>query len=371
MKQIVFLTSEDLLDVDLPIVKEINSSYKNTHHVIWVIVLKGYGWYKKDDLIAHCKQNNIDHLIFEQTRKLKNPLTILFHLAILKTLRKLDPQIIYDSYLGVPYMHFFSRLFIKKEKLVVAIHDVEQHYKMKNKFIRTFYYSFLMRNYLNFHIFSRHQLRIFTEQYPGKNSFYSPLFLKDFGSVGLNKRIANKKITYFLFFGIIRPNKGLDLLIKAANLLGEKYNNFHIIIAGKCENWAEYNDLIEKKENFTCIIRNIVQSEIPDLFANAHFMLLPYRDVTQSGVLLTAYNYNIPAIATKLEGFMEYVNDTQTGFLFENGNVTDLARQMEKALVLNPDEYEILVENLKSYISKEISIEGISKKYIDFFNQLK
>lgn len=370
MKKIVFLSSEDLLDVDLPVVKELNESYKEAYHLIWVIILKGYGWYKKEDLISRCEQHNIAYQIFEQKEKLKNPLNILFHLNILSTLKKMGAYIIYDSYLGVPYMHFFRGFFLKKKTWVIAIHDVEQHYKMKNKFIRTFYYSFLMRTYTNFHIFSRHQLRIFNEHYPGKNPFFSPLFLKDFGPLPVTEKSADKNITYFLFFGIIRANKGLDMLIQAADILEKKYDNFHIIIAGKCDNWAEYSMLIKNKTRFTNIIRNIEQSEVPALFAKAHFMMLPYRDVTQSGVLLTGYNYHIPAIASELEGFSDYIDHGKTGYLFEAGNVTSLASQMESALKLSQLEYDKIVDDLKTYISEDISIGGISKKYVDFFNTL-
>nr|WP_183558392.1 glycosyltransferase family 4 protein [Mucilaginibacter sp. SP1R1]MBB6148301.1 glycosyltransferase involved in cell wall biosynthesis [Mucilaginibacter sp. SP1R1] len=371
MKKIVFLTSEDLLDVDLPVVKELNLTYKKEYLIIWIIILKGYGWYKKEELTSFCTQNHIEYLIFEQHRKLKNPLNIFFHLHILKTVKKLRPQLIYDSYLGVPYMHFFTGFFLKRKLFVMAIHDVEQHYKMKNKAVRTFYYSFLMRTYLNFHIFSPHQLKIFNLHYPGKKTFCSPLFLKDFGPISPANRLRHKKMTHFLFFGIIRPNKGLDLLIEAVNILGEKYTDFQVVIAGKCDNWSAYEELIKQPDRFTCIIRNIEQAEIPELFAQAHYLVLPYRDVTQSGVLLTAYNYHIPVIATALEGFTEYIKHAENGFLFENGNVNDLVTQMENAINLKDDEYQISVEKLKCHIAKEISIEGISKKYVDFFDDLK
>jgi glycosyltransferase involved in cell wall biosynthesis len=369
MKQLVFLTSEDLLDVDLPVVKEINSRYHSLYHITWVIILKGYGWYKKNDIEIFCLENEIDYVLFEQKRKLKNPLNILFHLNILHLIKTLKPHIVYDSYLGVPYMHFFSGLFLDKRKMVIAIHDVEQHYKMKNKFIRAQYYSFLMRKYLNFHIFSQHQLKIFDRLYIGKNAFVSPLYLKNFGSPPAKNRLEKKK-TQFLFFGIIRPNKGLDLLFSAARIIGKKRSDFHITIAGKCDNWAPYQQMIENDTHFTCIIRNIDQGEIPSLFFDTHFTVLPYRDVTQSGVLLTAYNYKVPAIASDLEGFAEYIQDGQTGYLFESGNIKALANQLEKAMDLDGNDYQKMITKLDTYISTDISIEGISAKYINFFDQL-
>lgn len=370
MRKLVFLSGEDLLDVDMPIVKEINSSYHKQFNITWIIVLRGYGWFKNDEVISFCIDNNIKYIIKEQIGKLKNPLNILFHIKLLKTIKEIDPDIIYDSYLGVPFMHFLRGVFLKKKPFVIAIHDVVQHYKRDNKFVRTFYDVFLINIYSNFHIFSRFQLKIFNDKYKGKNSFYSPLFLKNFGKVNTIQKVKNENTTNFLFFGIIRPNKGLDLLINAANSLGEKNNNFNIVIAGKCDDWEQYYALIKRPELFTFKIRNIEKSEVPNLFANTHFVILPYRDVTQSGVLLTAYNYGIPVIASRFDWFQEYIDNNTNGFLFENENVEDLINVMEIAINLNSVEYQRVVENLNEFISKEINIETIAKKYVDFFTKL-
>ncbi|MDB5004490.1 MAG: glycosyl transferase group 1 [Mucilaginibacter sp.] len=370
MKKLIFLTGEDMLDVDLPIVKEINATNNKDFHLIWVVVLRGYGWFKKDEMQAFCQQNNIQCVILEQIGKLKNPKTILFTFKLLKILKKLNADIIYDSYLGVPYMHFLRPLYLKKELFVVAIHDVVQHHKMKDKMVRTFYYTFLMKTYLNFHIFSENQLRIFKGKFKGKRSFCTPLYLKNFGAVVQSKLPKNKDTTVFLFFGIIRANKGLDILIEAANSLGEEHKNFHVVIAGKSDNWDEYDGMIRYPEQFTLHIGNVEKEKVPELFANAHFLVLPYRDVTQSGVLLTAYNYNVPVIATKLEWFEEYVEDTVNGYLFENDNVKDLALKMAAAIELNQSNYNQMVGSLKSFIAQKINIKDIAEEYVKFFKSI-
>ncbi|MDB5110847.1 MAG: hypothetical protein JWR67_1961 [Mucilaginibacter sp.] len=370
MKRVVFLTGEDMLDVDMPIVKELNSSNANQFRIIWIVVLRGYGWFKKEEIISFCEQNKIEHIVFEQIGKLKNPFTIIFYIKILKLLKKLNANIIYDSFLGVPYMHFFRPLFLKKELFVISIHDVVQHYKMNNKLVRSVYNTFLMKTYKNFHIFSDNQLKVFKEKFKNKNSFCSPLYLKNFGSMAETSKLTNKDVTYFLFFGIIRPNKGLDLLIEAANVLGKKYNNFHIVVAGKCDDWESYQNLITRPEHFTIKLGNVEKEDVPALLANAHFLALPYRDVTQSGVLLTAYNYNIPVIASKLEWFEEYVDDKVNGYLFESENVGDLIKKMEMSINLNLTQYEQLVNNLKHFVSEKINIKEIASEYVKFFESI-
>jgi glycosyltransferase involved in cell wall biosynthesis len=267
-------------------------------------------------------------------------------------------------------MHFLRPLYLKKDLFVIAIHDVVQHHKMKDKMVRTFYYTFLMKTYLNFHIFSENQLRIFKEKFKEKNSFYTPLYLKNFGAGVDSKLPQNKDSTVFLFFGIIRPNKGLDILIEAVNYLSEEYKNFHVVVAGKCDNWDEYQGMIRYPEQFTLHIGNVEKEKVPEFFTNAHFLVLPYRDVTQSGVLLTAYNYNVPVIATKLEWFEEYVEHTVNGYLFENNNARDLAKQMAAAIKQDQSNYNQMVGNLKNFIAQEINIKDIAQEYIKFFKSI-
>ncbi|MFD2147078.1 glycosyltransferase family 4 protein [Mucilaginibacter antarcticus] len=331
MRNVIFLTGEDMLDVDMPIVKEMNASNSNQFNITWMVVLRGYGWFKEDEINTFCKQNNVNLILLEQLGKLKNPLSIFFHIKVLKILKKLNPDVIYDSFAGTPFLHFLRPLFLSKEKFVIAIHDVVQHYKMKNYMARTFYNNFLMKTYDNFHIFSENQLKIFNEKFKNKKTFCTPLYLKDFGELKENNRITDKKITYFLFFGIIRPNKGLDFLIEAANTLGKRYDNFHVVVAGKCDEWEVYDKQIERPEQFTLKIGNVETDEVPDLLSGTHFLVLPYRDVTQSGVLLTSYNYNIPIIASELEWFTEYIEDGSTGYLFESENAAELAKKWRSA----------------------------------------
>ena len=43
--------------------------------------------------------------------------------------------------------------------------------------------------------------------------------------------------------------------------------------------------------------------------------MLPYQDVAQSGPHMIAYNYNLPVIASDIEGFAERVEDGENSFL--------------------------------------------------------
>lgn len=228
------------------------------------------------------------------------------------------------------------------------------------------YQAFIFDHFHNFQLFSANQLRLFKQKYPDKNYFYASLCLKDFGP---SDATPDSKRVVFTFFGFIRENKGLEYLIQAGNLLARKYTNqdFIIRIYGYHPNWEEkYGKLIEDPSIFDLNISRIPNEEIPDIYCSTHYLMLPYIDVTQSGPLFIAYNYNVPVIASDLEGFTEYVKHEETGFLFENKNPVSLYKIMEQAIEQH-DKYATIKKNLNLYIKQNLLLESIITKYINYF----
>lgn len=137
-----------------------------------------------------------------------------------------------------------------------------------------------------------------------------------------------------LFFGRIVPYKGLEHLLQALRpLVEEKQANYKLIIAGEpkkgCE---EYLREIEKSiERDFAPGQVILQMQfIPDdelelYFKGADLLVLPYKDIFQSGVLFLSYSFGLPVVATDVGSFREEIVEGSTGFLCEPGKPTSLA----------------------------------------------
>jgi len=140
-----------------------------------------------------------------------------------------------------------------------------------------------------------------------------------------------------LFFGQIKEVKGLDILLQAMPAVLLKHPNAILLVAGRPWkiDYAEYQDLIEKLGiNDVCIshVHYIPDEDVPLYYSAATVVVLPYRRIYQSGVLLMAMSYGLPVIASDLEGMSEIIKHGYNGLLFKQGNSDDLAPVLEKVL---------------------------------------
>jgi glycosyltransferase involved in cell wall biosynthesis len=103
-----------------------------------------------------------------------------------------------------------------------------------------------------------------------------------------------------LFFGLIRPYKGLDVLLRAFR----QVHDAELWVAGMPRtDMAPLRALADGRVRF--VPRFISDEEIPAYFRRADVVVLPYRDADQSGVLYTALAFAKPMVLTSVGGFTE------------------------------------------------------------------
>jgi glycosyltransferase involved in cell wall biosynthesis len=259
-----------------------------------------------------------------------------------------------------------ARALLGAKSTIIGMHDVAPHRGSKQAAYR-FLNAAAFGLFKNFHFFSQNQQRIFAGKHPGKKSFVAGMYLKDFGEPRTPDDNDRALVT-FLFFGSMRYNKGLEFLIQAGNTIAKRTGNFRIHIAGECENPEEYLALIEQNDVFEFRPGTVANDDIPGLFSGADFLVLPYRDVTQSGPLMIAYRYGLPVIASDLPGFRECVVPGETGFLFEPCNAEALAGVMEQVLALSEEDRRRLRAGVLSYAAGNFSLDNIVGSYRAFFD---
>ena len=113
-----------------------------------------------------------------------------------------------------------------------------------------------------------------------------------------------------LFFGKVMRYKGVDLLLKA--LAGIKME-FRLVIAGVGTDaglTAQLEAAIAAHPQRDWIVwhnRFIEEPELPGLFGTADVVVLPYKQIDQSGILFQSLRYGVPIVATQVGSFADYV----------------------------------------------------------------
>ena len=140
-----------------------------------------------------------------------------------------------------------------------------------------------------------------------------------------------------LFFGQIKDVKGLDLLLEAMPRVLDKHPDAVLLIAGKPwkSDFSAFETIMERhsiREHCITHIRYIPDEELPRYYAAADLVVLPYRRIYQSGVVLMAMSYVRPVLVSDLPGMTEIITDGDTGLVFRKGDVASLASKINEAL---------------------------------------
>jgi len=169
---------------------------------------------------------------------------------------------------------------------------------------------------------------------------------------GINNTVPNTELTSaearhrlgieagdktILFFGALRPYKGLEYLVEGFLELAAKHPEYRLIIAGQPRKEAEgyLREIVQRIEADGNRTRVMLRLEfIPDdetevYFKAADVLALPYTHVFQSGVLFLAYSFGLPVVASDVGSIREGVIEGKTGFLCKPRDTFSLARAME------------------------------------------
>ncbi|MEU4557014.1 glycosyltransferase family 4 protein [Actinoplanes sp. NPDC023936] len=120
------------------------------------------------------------------------------------------------------------------------------------------------------------------------------------------RRAGTPGVCRLLFFGTIRPYKGLEDLVEAFTGLGPGY---HLTIVGETwEGWTLPGEMIVDspvRDRITFVNRYVADAEVNDFFAGADVVVLPYRRSSASGPLHIAMSHGVPVVVTAVGGLVE------------------------------------------------------------------
>jgi len=182
-----------------------------------------------------------------------------------------------------------------------------------------------------------------------------------------------------LFFGSIGPYKGLEFLIAAFQRLVAVDPDYRLIIAGVpmrgCEDyWDEIQQAIRRDSSRERVIERI--EYIPDEEAEVYFkaadvLVLPYTEVSQSGVLVSGYAFGLPVVAADVGSFREDIIEGRTGFLCGPRDPVGLAKALET--YFQSDLFKALDrrrQEIREYARQRYSWDAVSEMTRTVYDEL-
>jgi len=153
----------------------------------------------------------------------------------------------------------------------------------------------------------------------GPLDHHSSTYEKD-SSARTNSRSAPLDTLNLLFFGLIRPYKGLEDLVRAFELFDdEEVANYWLTVVGETwEGWDLPVRLIREsrhRERITLVNHFVRDDEVVAYFADADAVVLPYHRSSASSPAHVAMSNGLPLIVTAVGGLPEAVKDYEGAIL--------------------------------------------------------
>ncbi len=166
-----------------------------------------------------------------------------------------------------------------------------------------------------------------------------------------------------LCFGLMRPYKGLDLLLEA----WQGIDDAELWIAGMPR--MDITSLVAgAPPNVRFVPRFIGDTELPAYFQRADLVVLPYREIDQSGVLFTALAFGVPLLLSDVGGFPE-VAATGAARTFPAGDVPALHAVLLE-LLADPAALSRMAERARAAAAGPYSWDEIARHTLGLYRSL-
>jgi glycosyltransferase involved in cell wall biosynthesis len=166
-----------------------------------------------------------------------------------------------------------------------------------------------------------------------------------------------------LFFGLLRPYKGLDLLLDA----WRDIDGAELWVVGMPR--MDISSLRSAAPpNVSFVPRFVADAELIAYFTRADLVVLPYREIDQSGVAFTALGAGVPMLLSDVGGFPELAA-TGAARTFPAGDSAALRDALQE-LLSDPAALAAMAERARVAASGAYSWDAVARRTLDLYESL-
>ena len=240
------------------------------------------------------------------------------------------------------WVPFFAPLWIvlaqmvrrQKIKVIFICHNVLPH---EQQFWHSWVAKWILGLGEGYIVQSQAEAKRLLALLPGRSVKVVPIPVFDmFAGYTVPQAVARRQLNVaptakvLLFFGLVRPYKGLRYLLEALPKILESLPDAHLLIVGEFwqgkQGYLKQIEQLAIQDHVSIVDRYVSNEELPLYFSAANVAVLPYQEVTQSAVVQLAFGFKLPVITTRIGGLVEVVAHEETGLLVPAADSDALAR---------------------------------------------
>lgn len=252
----------------------------------------------------------------------------------------------WTAYWAPCFRHLTRRLRAAGIKVVFLCHNVVEH---ETAFWKQWLANSVLRNGSWFVAQSREGCRQLQTAFPEIDVQFHPHPIFDHypAAEGILPRRAKWEL---LFYGFVRPYKGLELLLNSLASLPEF--DFHLSVVGEFwggrEQIDRQIDSLGLRPRVEVVPRYVDDFDTAEFFHRADAVVLPYRSATGTGVTPIAYHYNKPVVVTAVGGLPDVVEDGVTGFIAPTSTSSAIAEALQRLSTMDSVAFTNGIARVKS-----------------------
>ena len=362
--RIAYCSADYFVDISIPVV----NALAKTSDVHFIVSYWG------DDEILPCTVMmqellpEVQCTLIHRKGRRRSPQNFLRDMDMFTAILNAKPDVMFvESVEGPYFLPFYLLLKLSGFRIVLGLHDVVPHSGWGHwidEVVKRVYIA-LANDIV---VYSVHQRKMLLDVYK-RNGTALTLPYKDYYEKLYTDVVPMREKNTLLFFGAIRPNKGLELLIRAAQIVRTAIPDLKIIIAGACDDFGRYAREITIPEMFELHIERIPDEEVGRYFLRSQALVLPYHDATQSGPVVIAYGFGCPVIAANVGSLPEYVQNGETGLIYDSEEPVALTEAI-RSLLTNESLLKQMQEHVCEFARDRFNASRIAARLNEVFESV-
>lgn len=285
---------------------------------------------------------------------------------LINQIKEIKPDVVH--HIGWPTIPDILLTYVFRNKLILTIHDPIPH--ELNRLTKRYRIIRICTNWFinNYILLNKSQTDDFKRYYRINKANIHYSRLGNYELLNLYGKKIDDSAQYILFYGRISKYKGVDVLLKAFNIVKGNHPEIKLIIAGS----GSFHFDLEPYENdpqVEIINRYITLEELGTLIKNSLFVVCPYISATQSGVVASTLALNKPLLVTNVGGLPEMIEVDKSGIVVPANDVEALAESLNRLL-----EHKECLNFMSDYIMNNSkngvnSWNKIAEELIEIYNK--